>query len=107
MLSFQRVAVWLSLSPSDVDVLRYAAVVARLGITQEFRFIRAASHGSRLGAIHDTQESLAYLEAAVAAHFRAAEDDVDVSCHIIDGNSTGGLLDFVAEHRSELILLAN
>lgn len=105
MHSFQRVVVALSRSGSDAELIRYAAVVTRLGITQAVHFVHVTVSSNLtvadLAAQHDD------LQRLVEAHFGATQDELQVSCHVLEGSRTDALLEFAGEQEADLILLGH
>lgn len=71
-MSFRSFTIGLSFSPSDVHLLRYAAMLAAHGIGNAFHFLHVVvPHGRRPHDV-DRNEIRQQMEAAVAADFPAA-----------------------------------
>lgn len=107
MRSFQTITVGLSLTASDVDVLQYAALVARLGVTREVRFVHVAASGRSSELPLGRQDALTRLESLVAGRFDASDCDLRISCQVVEGTRADALVDFVTARDSDLILLGH
>lgn len=105
MLSLQTITVGLSLTGNDVDILRYAAVVARLGVTRELRFVHVVASDGLTDRPFSPAEARDRLESLVSTHFEARDFDLSVSCHVVEGAGAESLANFVTQRDSELILL--
>lgn len=104
MRRFQRVTVSLSLTASDFEVLRYANLIARLGISREFHFVHVYS---------DDDPDLRHSSAAtlrvsnlVAARFEPYPDDLLVTETVRAGDRYSQLRNLVRERESHLVLIA-
>lgn len=104
MRRFQRVTVSLSLTASDLDVLRYANLIARLGISREFHFVHVHSDDDPdLG--HSSAATLR-ISNLVGARFEPYPDDLLVTETVRAGDRYSQLRNLVRERESHLVLIA-
>jgi SulP family sulfate permease len=103
----RHVLVGLARTGSDTDLLRYASFVARLGTTQEIRFVHVlpSPHGSADAHNHD--HVLAQIQAEVKEHFTDVPASVRLYYDVLKGPLLDRLLAFSAEQESDLILLGH
>jgi SulP family sulfate permease len=107
MRSFQRVTVGLSLTEHDADVLRYAALVARLGASTHFDFLHVVTDVHQPPNGINQEEYLARMHAEVERHFGPASDDWTRSVHVREGVRVDEFLEFIDETDSQLVLLGH
>jgi nucleotide-binding universal stress UspA family protein len=105
MLRFQRVTVPLSLSPADAGLLEYAAMVARLGTSREFRFVHVVTPGG--AATTASADLTALLGDLVGKHFGQPADGLAVSSHVVVGSRVDQIVEFSIAHQADLILLGH
>ena len=105
MRRFQRVTVGLSLTASDFDVLRYANLIARLGISREFQFLHVLPE--QASAPLQCVEATRRISSLISARFEPYPEDLLVSGTVKVGDCQTQLLDFVRERESRLVLIAN
>lgn len=101
---FQRVTVSLSLTASDLDVLRYANLIARLGISLEFHFVHVLSRRAADSSEHG--EASRRMSHLIAARFEPYPDDLQVVETVRSGDRLAQLLESVQERESRLVLVA-
>jgi len=106
MRSFRRITVALSMTATDVDVLRYAAIVARLGITTRLQFVHVKTSPSPTTE-DDRNRLVVRLRETVHAHFGQPLEGTAVSFQVVGGSRVESLIDTAVEHKSELILLGH
>lgn len=104
MAGFQRVVVPLSLTSADDGLLRYASLVAGIGVTREFHFVAAVDRTRREALFRADDDVLDELRATVAARF-AAGDELSVTCSLLDDGPIDGLLEFVCDRAADLVLV--
>jgi len=104
MHRFRNLAVGLSRTNTDADVLRYAAVVSGLGTIESVRFVHvlAPSGDPPAPASHDELQS--ELKQSVAAYFAAAAP-ARISYDILTGPLTDRMLTCVAEQHADLVMV--
>lgn len=107
MRAFQKVTVALSLTDNDIELLRYAALVARLGVSTHFDFVHVVTdvHQPRGGI--DQAEYLARMQAEVERHFGPPGNDWAQAVHVREGVRVDELLEFIEETESQLVLLGH
>jgi SulP family sulfate permease len=107
MERFKHLMVGLTRTKQDADLIRYAAMLARLHTTIEIRFVHVLP---RSGVnIDSTEHDVAQeaIERHVAECFLNAPDSVRLYCHVLKGPLVDRLLSFVAEQESDLILVGH
>ena len=95
--------VGLARADADAGLIRYAAMVARLGTAIEVRFVHVLT-GS---AAHDHDRILDELKAEVRLHFIGVAETAHVSYDILTGSLIDGLLAYVAEKQVDLLLIGH
>jgi SulP family sulfate permease len=107
MERFKHLMVGLTRTKQDADLIRYAAMLARLHTTIEIRFVHVLP---RSGVnIDSTEHDVAQeaIERHVAECFLNVPDSVRLYCHVLKGPLVDRLLSFVAEQESDLILVGH
>jgi nucleotide-binding universal stress UspA family protein len=105
MHRFRHLLVGLARTEPDAGLIRYAALLARLGTAVEVRFVHVLPTAPALGDTHD--RALDDLRAAVAKHFTGVPEGVRVSHDVLKGPLLDRLLSFAAEQEVELMLLGH
>ena len=107
MHRYQQLMVWLAGTEADAGLIRYAAMVARMGTAHSVRFVHVLSRpaGSAAGRDHDVVQ--AELQAKVRTHFADVPETVDVSYDILEGPLVDRLLAHVAEKHVDLLLVSD
>lgn len=105
MRKLQRVTVALALCESDAGLLRYAALVARLGTTSEIHFVHVVTPAHNGNGV-PSDGLLDQMRESVREHFGEVEG-IDPSFHVLHGVRVDELVKFVTERRMELILLGH
>jgi nucleotide-binding universal stress UspA family protein len=102
---FRHVMVGLRRTEQDVDLIRYAAMLARLDTAAEVRFVhvlpRSGTEPARRDAI------LSEMEQEVAKSFLNVPDSVKVHCDLLEGPLVDRLLSFAAEQHVDLIMVGH
>lgn len=100
---YQRLAVGLTRTATDPGLLRYAAMVARLGTATEVRFVHVLPAGSPPdpGAVREE------LRAAVRDHFVGVPEAVPTAFDVLPGPLFDRLLGYTAERKIDLLLLGH
>jgi nucleotide-binding universal stress UspA family protein len=99
---YRRLAVGLTRTATDPGLLRYAAMVARLGTAAEVRFVHVLPDGS-----HDTEAVREELRAAVRDHFAGVPESVATAFDVLPGPLTDRLLAYTADQKLDLLLLGH
>lgn len=107
MSMFQRVTVALSMTEADADVLRYAARVAKLGVSTEFCFVHVVTPMQKPVMGADAVALRKQLESAVQEHFGQPVEGLKITSEVREGIRVDTLIEFVMEHESDLILLGH
>ena len=107
MERFRHMMVGLTQTERDTDLIRYAAMLARLHTAIEIRFVHVLpKSGIALDSTgHDTTQ--AAIERRVAEFFLNVPDSARVYCHVLKGPLVDRLLTFVAEQEIDLILVGH
>src|SRR3712207_6014416 len=95
MHRYRHLAVALSRSDADAGLIRYAALVARLGTAREVRFVHVLPGPGAGVPEHD--RAVEQMRACVKAHFTGVPDTAEVFHDVLSGPLTDGLLAYVAE----------
>ncbi len=103
MHRYRHLMVGLARTDADAGLIRYAAMVARLGTASEIRFV----HVVPSSAAHDHNRVLAELQAAVQSHFTGVPATAQVSYDVLTGPLVDRLLAHVAEQQVDLFLVGH
>ena len=110
MEMFHNIMVGLAGSEADTELIGYAAMVARVAGPGELQFVHALPTQpphSELAAGPSHREVLEGMRQAVASHFGAATVSPAISCHVLPGERIDRLLEFAAEHETDLVLVGH
>src|SRR5687768_8184440 len=107
MQRFRHLAVGLSRTESDAQLIRYAAMICSLGVVQEVRFVHVLPQAGEAAASRDHGGVQAELREAVQAAFAGTKPSVSLSCDVLDGPLTDRLLAYVAEQQIDLLLVGH
>ena len=107
MPRFQHVMVCLTRSDSDFELIRYAAMLARLDTAMEVRFVHVLPAPQSGSPAHEHDRALQESERAVAEAFLNVPDNVKVYCDVLKGPLLDRLLGFAAEQEVDLMLLGH
>ena len=107
MCHFHNVTVPLSMTESDIGLIRYAHMVASLGVTNEVRFVHVVTPTNSEAARATRNDVLLQMKALVAEHFGEPIEEVAVDCHVVEGNRIDQLVDFSIHFKADLILLGH
>ena len=106
MQRFRRIMVALTRSERDQSLIRYAALIARLGKPDEVRFVHVPGTENGVKAKpHD--ELAAELSGMVSENFAGVPESVERHFHILRGSLIDGLLSFAAEQHADLIFVGH
>ena len=105
MSIFLRPMVALSLSEPDVELLRYASIVAELGPCEVIRFIHVITTDAQAPGASDVEALRQRLEAEVRSHFRAACSRVILD--VVVGPRLDRLLELAIRHEHDVILVGH
>ena len=103
MHRYRHLMVGLNRTAADAGLIRYAAMVARLGTAVEVRFAHVLPPNP--SAANDHDQALQEAEAAVKQHFGAVPPTCRVSCDVLKGPLIDRLLEYAAEQEVELLLV--
>lgn len=107
MNRYRHLMVGLTRTETDADLIRYAALLARLGTTSEVRFVHVLPTPAGGTVAHDHDQAQAAIENAVRATFLDMPRPVRVYCDVLKGPLVDRLLAFVAEQEIDLLLLGH
>ena len=102
MQRFQKLAVGLARTDADTELLRYAAMLVRLGTVTEVRLIHVLPDGP---VDVDTERVRGELAAAARAHFTGTPAALTVD--VLTGPLLDRLLAFTADHAIDLLVLGH
>lgn len=100
MKRYRNLTVGLTCTDRDDDLIRYAAMVARLHTAVEVRFVHVLSAKESSG--HDAAQQ--EIESRVEACFLNVPETARVYCHVLKGPLVDRLLTFIAEQETDLVL---
>ena len=97
----------LSRTDTDPGLIRYAAMVARLGTAEKAAFVHVAParHDPRPGP--DREGLLDELRAEVREHFTDVPESVRVRCEVLEGPLLDRLLATAAASRADVLLIGH
>ncbi len=107
MERFHHLMVGLTRTERDTDLIRYAAMLARLDTAGEVRFVHVLPNpgtGSESPA-HDS--ALKEMERQIGDSFLNVPDSVKVYCDVLKGPLVDRLLSFAAEQEVDLMLVGH
>src|SRR5688572_23270214 len=108
MHRFRRLAVGLANNDSDAPLIRYVAMICRLGTVEEVNFIHVLSRASApLPMIVDYAAVHCDVLRRVQEHFASAPPAVRVACDVLDGPLTDQLLAYTAQQQIDLLLVGH
>ncbi len=102
MKRFQRLMVGLTRDESDAGLIRYAAMVARLGTAHEVRFVHVMPTAADPAIGMDHDHAVAQLKSEVAMHFGNVPDTVEAYYDVLKGPLLDRLLQFAAEQEDDV-----
>jgi nucleotide-binding universal stress UspA family protein len=106
MHRYRHLLVGLTRQPSDGDLVRYAAMVARLGTAEEVHFVHILSDsGMPSASPHD--QALKDIEATVQQHFTLVPSSAHVHFEVLKGPILDRMLEFAAEQETDLALVGH
>jgi nucleotide-binding universal stress UspA family protein len=105
MHRYRHLMVGLTRSEADAELLRYAAMVARLGTAREARCVHVLPTAAEAAKGMDHDHAVAQLKADVAAHFTKVPDTVEVYCDVLKGPLLDRLLQFAAEQEDDVVFV--
>lgn len=108
MHRYRHLMVGLSSTEADAGLIRYAAMVARLGTATEAHFVHVlpkATGRSAKSPDHDCK--LAEIQAFVRDHFTDVPESTRVACEVLDGPLVDRLLSYVADRQVDLLLVGH
>jgi nucleotide-binding universal stress UspA family protein len=98
--------VGLARTAADADLIRYAAMVARLGTANELRFVHVLPTPDDL-LVHDHDRALSELEAEARPHLSGLPASTRICFDVLKGPLFDRLLSFAAEQEADLLLLGH
>jgi nucleotide-binding universal stress UspA family protein len=105
MHRYRHLMVALTCGDTDPDLIRYAAMVARLGSLAEVRFTHVLPAPPDPSAVHDHDRVLAQVEGAVKEHFSDVPAGVHVYCDVLKGPWMDRVLSYAAEQEVDAVML--
>jgi nucleotide-binding universal stress UspA family protein len=100
---FKRLAVGLTRTATDPGLIRYAAMVARLGTAEQVRFVHVLPTGSAPSPVAVRED----LRATVRDHFAGVPGSVETTFDVLSGPLFDRLLADTAEEQTDLLLLGH
>lgn len=107
MHRFRHLMVALAQSHSDVKLIQYAVMVARLSTVNEVRFVHVLPSPSSLSTSTARDRLPADLQAAVQPHLARLPAAVHVSYDVLAGPLVDCLLTHLAERQADLLLVGD
>lgn len=115
MHRYKTLMVGLARTPADAGLIRYAAMVARLGTASDVRFVHvlpsaanpAVAHDREPSVAHDHDRALADMHAEVQSSFGGVGETIKVSYDVLRGTLVDQLLVCAAEKHVDLLLLGH
>ncbi len=104
---YQHLMVGLACPEADAGLIRYAAMVARLGTAHKICFVHVLPSSGGPLAAPDHDRTLARLEAAVQPHFAHVPATLQVIYDVLAGPLVDRLLTHVAEKQVDLLLVGD
>lgn len=102
MAGFDHVVVALGCAEGDTSLIAYAVLLAKLGGTQELRFVHVTESSAPAAAVREQ------MRAKVAESFEEiGQTDAQTQCDVLHGPLTDRLLDYVTEFQADLILIGS
>src|SRR5262245_22712264 len=99
--------VGLTRSDADPELIRYAAMVARLGTAAEVRFVHVLTGPVGGASAPEHDDALADVRARVHALFTDVPPAVKVYCDVLKGPLLDRLLACAAEQEVDLVLVGH
>lgn len=106
MQRFQHLMVGLTREESDAGLLRYAAMVSRLGTAREVRFVHVLPTAADPAKGMDHDHAVAQLKSEVATHFLNVPENVDAYFDVLKGPLLDRLLRFAAEQEDDVVFVS-
>ena len=107
MHRYRHLMVGLTRTGTDVDLIRYAALIARLGTATEVRFVHVLPSASGTAPAPSHDEALADVQGRVRDHFTGVAADVRVACDVLKGPLLDRLLAYAAEQEVDLLFVGH
>jgi len=107
MHRYQHLMVGLARTDADAGLIRYAAMVARLGTASAVRFVHVLPSSADPTTVPEHDRVLAELQAEVQPHFAGVPETVQVSYDVLLGPLVDQLLAYVAEKQVDLLLVGH
>lgn len=107
MKRHQRFLVALSDGDSDIDLIRYAALVGGLGIGRVFMFVHVRTPGQSAEGPRTDAEVQLHMQGLIEEHFGSPRPDVVSSCDIMVGVRVDQLIDYAVRNRCDTIMLGH
>ena len=107
MHRYRHLMVALARPQADEGLIRYAAMVARMGTANEVRFVHVLPGAGSPPEVSDHGRMLAALPAAIEPHFADVPATVRVSYDVLAGPLVDRLLTHIAERQVDLLLVGD
>jgi sulfate permease, SulP family len=107
MHRFQHVMVGLPRTQADAGLIRYAAMLARLGTFEEIRFVHVLPTRTVSGLEPDHGRTLAELETEVHELLGGVPAGLRICCDVLKGPLFDRMLQFAVEQEVDLVLIGH
>lgn len=107
MHRYRHLMVGLARTDADIGLIRYAALVARLGTVNRVRFVHVLPSTAGPSTSHDHDRVLAEVQAEVRPHFTGVPEAAQVSYDVLTGPLVDRVLAHVAEKEVDLLLVGH
>ncbi len=107
MHRYRNLMVGLAGTDADAGLVRYAAMVVRLGTASEVRFVHVMPSSAGPSATHDHDRVLAELQVKVHSNFTGMPETAQVSVDVLHGPLVDLLLAYAAEKQVDLMLVGH
>jgi nucleotide-binding universal stress UspA family protein len=107
MHRYRNLMVGLTRTDADAGLIRYAAMIARLGTANAVRFVHVLPVPSPSSLAPDHDRVQQELQAAVQAHFTGVPAATQTCCEVLTGPLIDQLLAYAAEHEVDLLFVGH
>ncbi len=107
MHRYQQLMVALAHSNADISLIRYAAMVARLGTATKVQFVHVLPNSAKTSAAPEHDRVLAELQAQVQPHFSGVYTTAQISYDVLPGPLLDQLLAYAADKQVDLLLVGH
>jgi sulfate permease, SulP family len=107
MIPLERMLVALSATEADVHLLKYAQMLASMGLGKQYDFVHVRTPARKAQEPESDNEVLRRCQESVDAFFAPVENDVARQCHVIEGVRVDSLIDFIASRHCDIALVGH